>query len=443
VTTNVTGQMPVTATAQDASAQEPARDTATAGQRAQARWRRWRWPLAVAGSVITVSLLLALFVPRTTRGSLDPDSAAASGSRAVAQILRRQGVDISRVTRSDEAAEQATAGTTLVVVRPSLLGPEQLRRLSTAGDLVLVQPDTLVLDELAGFAQVAGSVPDHDGDPDCSDPAAAAAGTARTGGELYRVNQAHGDAMGDIVTCYPQPEEPGLAGLIRARTATRTTTVLGQADVLRNQYLAEQGNAALALRLLGGHDRLVWYLPDPMELSSAKEPPSLLDLTPAWVRWATLQLAVALTVAMLWRGRRLGQLVTEPLPIVVRAAETQEGRARLYRQAGARDRAAATLRTASARRLAARLDVTPDADPRTIVRLAAETARQPVEQVHQVLLGPAPRDDAALVQLADQLDALEHEVIGARSNGYGNVREHRTDPAPHRTNQPDREAPHR
>ena len=42
----------------------------------------------------------------------------------------------------------------------------------------------------------------------------------------------------------------------------------------------------------------------------------------------------------LWRARRLGPVVAEPLPVVVRAAETVEGRARLYRRGGARGQAA-------------------------------------------------------------------------------------------------------
>lgn len=428
MTTNVTDQAPVAAPAQDTATRKPTRDAPTTGQRAQARWRRWRWPLLVAGIVVSTALLLALLVPQTTRGNLDPDSTTPQGSRAVAQILGRQGVDISRVTSSGDAADRATADTTLIVVHPHLLGPEQLGRLSRTGDLVLVEPDGLVLEELASFAEVAGSTGGRDGSPSCSDPAAVTAGIARTGGQLYRVRSG---ARGDIVTCYPPPGEPELAGLLRTRTTTRTITVLGQADVLRNQYLAEQGNAALALRLLGGHHRLVWYLPDPMELSSAGEPPSLLELTPTWIRWAIPQLAITVIVAMLWRGRRLGRLVTEPLPVVVRAAETQEGRARLYRQAGARDRAAATLRTTSARRLAARLDIAADAGPRTVVQLAAEAAGQPVEQVHQVLLGPAPRDDAALVRLADQLDTLEHGVTGARTDGRGGLPGRRPGPSPH------------
>jgi len=202
--------------------------------------------------------------------------------------------------------------------------------------------------------------------------------------------------------------------MIRGRSEDRDVTVLGQADVVRNGHLAEQGNAALSLRLLGARPTLVWYLPDPLELSDGASAPSLRSLLPDWVGWVTAQVLIALLLAVFWRARRLGPLVTEPLPVVVRAAETQEGRARLYRQAGARGRAAATLRTATARRLAARLDVPPDADPSTVAVLAAQVVGQPPDQVAETLLGHAPHDDAALVALADRLDALERAVAGTR-----------------------------
>ena len=418
---------------QRADAVEPARDTSTIWQRAGLRWRRGRWPLLVAGVVLLVALLLALLVPRTSQGDLDPHSATQDGSRAVAQILGRQGVQLSLVTHSGDLAARADAGTTLVVVHPELLGPDQLDRVADAGgDVVLVEPDYLALQRLARFATVAGTVAPRDGaGPACADPDAAAAGTVRAGGHLYRPDTVRTEGT---VACYPQPGESGVAGLIRRRTGGRTLTLLGQADVLRNGHLGEQGNAALALRLLGARDRLVWYLPDPLELSAGEQPPTVADLTPPWVRWATLQLLIALVVAMLWRARRLGKLVREPLPIVVRAAETQEGRARRYRQAGARDLAAATLRTATARRLAARLDVPPDAGPPTLAALAAQVIDRPVEQVQALLLGPAPRDDAALVRLADQLDLLERDV-----SDPGAVAVTPTS----RSEQPHREAPHR
>jgi hypothetical protein len=115
-------------------------------------------------------------------------------------------------------------------------------------------------------------------------------------------------------------------------------------------------------------------------------------------------------VALLWRARRLGPVVREPLPVAVRSAETLLGRARLYRRARAADRAAATLRTATLRRLAARLAVPPAAGPEAVaVRVAAATGQDP-QQVRQVLLGPAPADERALVRLADDLDHLERAL---------------------------------
>ena len=149
----------------------------------------------------------------------------------------------------------------------------------------------------------------------------------------------------------------------------RRVTVIGRSAVLTNEELARQGNAALALRSLGVQRSLVWYLPDPLDAGTGG--PTLAELRPRWVAWLTWQLVLAAVLAMLWRARRLGRLVPEPLPVVVRAAETEEGRARLYRASRARGRAAATLRTATLRRLARRL-APPPRPPRGVVRMVAE-----------------------------------------------------------------------
>jgi hypothetical protein len=81
------------------------------------------------------------------------------------------------------------------------------------------------------------------------------------------------------------------------------------------------------------------------------------------VKFGVVQLLVALGVLALWRGRRLGPVVEEPLPVVVRAAETVEGRSRLYRKAGARDVAAEALRRAAVRRLGTALGLPRRAAP--------------------------------------------------------------------------------
>jgi len=383
-------------------------DGSTAGERAGRRWRRWRWTITVGVGVVLVGLLLALLVPRTPgAGRLDPEDPTPQGSRAVAQILRGQGITVTRVRHSYEALP-AGAATTLVVIDSDLLGPSLVDELAgTRADLVLVEPDGIVLDALAPSIRPFGDVASAVRGPGCSAPAAEAAGPALAGGSLYR------STLG--VSCYLDPG--GGASYVRITSGDRPIVVIGQPKVLMNSRLAQDGNAALALWTLGHNPRLLWYVPDPAELAGEQAPRPLIDLAPAATRWVIAQLVLATLVMLAWRGRRLGRLVREPLPVVVRAAETQEGRARLYRKARARGRAAATLRTASLRRLARRLDVGRDATPEQVAALAAATSGLPPAQVHAVLLGGPPDSDAALVRLAADLDGVERAVAGGAQSG--------------------------
>ena len=61
--------------------------------------------------------------------------------------------------------------------------------------------------------------------------------------------------------------------------------------------------------------------------------PSIWSLFPPWTQRAFWWLLVVGVLVALWRGRRFGPVVTEPLPVVVRSAEVVEGHGRLYRRA--------------------------------------------------------------------------------------------------------------
>jgi len=381
-------------------------DGTTTASRARARWRRWKWPLTVTAIVLLVTVVSVLATPGGTGRRLDPASPNRAGARAVAEILREQGVDVRWVVRSSEASS-AGAGATLVVVDPYLLGPDQLNRLAvSSADLVLVEPGPEVLARLAPEVIISGQAGSDVVEPRCDLAAARTAGRARVRGLLYRFSS----TTPDSTLCYPTGDRGDEGSYLVTRNAGRRVVVLGQGDVLTNQHLAEDGNAALALHTLGAAPVLHWYVPDPMELGASAEPTSPLDLLPAGLRWAAVALCLAVLVCLLWRSRRLGPLVREPLPVVVRSAETQQGRARLYRRAKARGRAAATLRTAALRRIAARLGLSADTTPDQVAALAAHAVGADSVAVHTVLLGPAPTDDAALVRLADDLDAVEQKL---------------------------------
>ncbi|MFR9800139.1 DUF4350 domain-containing protein [Streptomyces sp. MS06] len=370
------------------------------------------------GIVLALVLLLAgavaIAVVRSgeRHGALDPRSTDPYGSRAVAALLADRGVDTRVVTTVGKAGDAADADTTLLVAVPDLLTPAQQSRLHAAtaasgGRTVLVAPGSTSVETLApGVTADPATSFGSALAPHCDLPAADRAGTADTGGIRY--STLHLDAD----TCYPSRRLPTL--LLLPSAGNGDTVVLGAPDILYNNRLGKQGNASLALQLLGSRPHLVWFLPSLSDAggTAADDQKSFLDLLPSGWLWGTLQLFVAAALAALWRARRLGPLVAEDLPVAVRASETVEGRARLYRKADARDRAAAALRSGTRTRLAPLVGV-PVSRAHTPEALLPALSAHPHgdgQALHSLLFGPPPGDDAALISLADRLDALEREV---------------------------------
>jgi hypothetical protein len=187
--------------------------------------------------------------------------------------------------------------------------------------------------------------------------------------------------------------------------------LLGAEDLLRNGDILEGDNAAVALRLLGQRERVLWYVPDPADLT-ANDAVSLEDLLPNWLRPGLWLVALSLVALVLWRGRRLGPLATEPLPVVVKAIETTRSRGRLYRKADDRAHAADALRAAGRATAAERLAVPATADPLVLVRAVAMHVGRPAEEIGHLLhpAAPAPATDHDLITLATALASLEGEV---------------------------------
>ena len=384
----------------------------SASPTARQLWTRSRGVLLALVVLLAAAVAIAAVRSDAESGSLDPRSADPSGSRAVAELLADQGVSTRLVTTLNEAAAAVGSDTTLLVARPDLLTDRQQDRLHSAfansgGRTVLVAPTTPSVGTLAPGVD-ADPAPSFDTtlSPNCSLPAARRAGKAETGGIRYTTNAPGADS------CYPGD---GLPTLLRVPAAEGNgdTVVLGAPDILQNERLDKQGNASLALQLLGSRPHLVWYLPSLSDDSATDAGDrSFVDLMPSGWLWGTLQLFVAAILAALWRARRLGPLVPEKLPVAIRASETVEGRARLYRKSNARDRAAAALRSTTRTRLAPLVGVSPAQAhaPEALLPALSAQLRREGQALHSLLFGPPPSDDAALIALADQLDALEREV---------------------------------
>jgi hypothetical protein len=186
-------------------------------------------------------------------------------------------------------------------------------------------------------------------------------------------------------------------------------TVVGSTEFMTNGGLLRAGNAALAMNLAGQHPRLVWYAPQRMEGESSGST-TIFSMIPDNVAWMVAQLWLAVLLIALWKGRRVGPLVAEELPVVVRASEAVEGRGRLYRSRRARDRAALALRAAALQRLLPRLGLGADASTPAVLVAVAQRSRSHEESVRHILFGPPPVSDTDLVQLARALDDIERQV---------------------------------
>jgi hypothetical protein len=203
--------------------------------------------------------------------------------------------------------------------------------------------------------------------------------------------------------CYPTDSGYAYVGV---RTADGVPVELVGGGIA-NSVLAAEGNAAFAMNVFGSSPRLVWLM-SPVTTPADGDGTRTPTLLPAWWQMAMVQLFVAFLVTAIWRGRRLGPILTEPLPVTVRASETVEGHGRLYSRINARDRAAEAVRTGSRARLSRAYGHADD--PLALsATVAARTGRDP-GKVRALLYDAMPSTDDDLVDLARELDRLEQEA---------------------------------
>ncbi|MEV0159406.1 hypothetical protein B0I32_103381 [Nonomuraea fuscirosea] len=370
---------------------------------ARSAWRSSRLIVLLGVLVVLIAVIGVLLAPgRGESRPLDPDDTSLAGSKALAEILRGRGVTVERVGSAQAAAEKAAAGDKLLVITDlTYYDEEELARLP--GDRLVVGPLPYMERVAPGVRIEPGDNRSRSREPECGLPAAAAAGSVHIGGLAMR-------GPAGTVGCFPV-EDGHL--LVRFQADGGVTTVVGDGSFMTNQRLAEDGNAALAINLLQTGKSVVWLArpADPPAVDLPGESgKSIYDLMPESIRWAIYMAIIAVAVAAFWRGRRLGPVVTEKLPVVVRAAETVEGRGRLYRARRARGRAAASLRAGTIDRLAPRLGLGSGAGQHEVVAAIAARTGQDAHQVGTALYGPPPTDDAGLVALAGYLDFIERQL---------------------------------
>lgn len=399
----VTGATPGAPTSRGAS---PSAPTTPSTPTIRTVLRRARFWIGLAAALAIIALIASALLSTSSSGRpLDPDAAAPTGARALVKVLEAQGVEVEPLGNAEEVRDAVRDETTVFVADvEGVLSPERLQlAVGRAERVVLVQPDSLVLEGIAPEIGQTGGLDGAKG-ADCGLPAAERAERIDVEGTGYRLLDGE---EGELCFGYSDG-----AALAQVQDGTQTVTVIGTGAVFSNEGVDELGAAALALGLLGETAHVVWYLPDASDLETAALPTPD-ELLPRWVNPAILLAMLTGLLVLFWRGRRLGPLVVERLPAIVRASETMEGRARLYARDSARLHALDSLRIGTVRRLAARVGLPRTASVAEVVDAVAAVIERPRDEVAAALVDADPASDAELLRISDDLLLLEQFVADA------------------------------
>ena len=304
------------------------------------RRRWWRIALVVLGVIAAAVLLGRGGQGGGSTAAYHPDNPTALGAQAVARVLAARGVEVL-VAEGEPALLRATidGDTTVVVTNSADLRESTLATFASAAGaaerVVLVRPERRVVRALTPTVAMQETYHAQNAlVSTCDTP------DVRPGERLSRSQSEYQDLrastrcfVNDEYAVYLTTVGPGL----------REVVLIGSTDVITNERTAQVENGAVALRALGHSARLVWYVPDLRDV-----PPSAAggdeSFAPPWWGPMLLLSGIAALALFWWRGRRFGRLVTEPLPVVVRAVETTESRGRMYRKARDSERAGTVLR---------------------------------------------------------------------------------------------------
>ncbi|NMO03441.1 DUF4350 domain-containing protein [Gordonia sp. TBRC 11910] len=371
--------------------------------------------LIVVGGIAALAVSAASNKLGTTSDPLDPDNPGTSGTRALARVIDAHGVHVDVVRNQKQlfAAGRPDANTTVVVTGDSALNSYtagKLReRVGGAARLVLLNPRQSTLTELAppastgyGYDISISSVR-----ADCSTPGIAPSDVISASSATYVV--APGSSATSCFTLRTSSTTGGSNVVVLPANGSRPQVVVASGLQFTNGSIDMFDNAGVAVRMLGGHDRLLWYIPSVKDVPPSQTAGGPSDIPRAIGPLIALAF-VALLAAMVWRGRRFGRLVVEPLPAVVKAIETTQARGRLYHRAGDVPRAGKQLRDHTIRRLTKSLGLPTRTDVTIVIDTAATASGAERAWLAHLLAGPLPGTEDQLLSYANDLSRIEEEV---------------------------------
>jgi hypothetical protein len=345
--------------------------------------RRTRVVITILGIVVVIAIYVAIA----------PENAGSGRLIVLHRFLPRVGVGVT------DAVDPPSTGTFLLVADERSRGQDEdlLRWVEAGGRLVVTDPGSELFSILGASTSRAGVFGTSTLATDCVRPEIL--GVAR----LEISSSDHVLSVPSGAGCFAVGSR-SYAEFVRHGSGV--VVLLGGFSFLDDQLLREADNAVFATSVLGGGP--VTFGP-PRAVDASASPWALLPSRAKTVVWGVILAVLVFAVA---RGRRLGRPVPEDPLSPIRSSELVDATARLYRRAHATAFCADVLRRWTADRLARRLGIAPDVEPRRISGAIARSAGVDPAVVEHALAGPDPTDDQQLVALGRELETMSEQIGG-------------------------------
>ncbi len=390
-------------------------DGTTALAKAASRWKQWGWLVwTLAAILLTVGLSAIIRLPQDT-DELSIYSHTDFGASATGNILRDHGIDIEQVSTLADAATKLREGDTLVIARYTYFDSIQVASIMLwDGPIVWIDPNFAEIVDVNDALETRSTRIYDRRNVDCDAAEAIRARGVSAGGPGRDIGKYWNALQTGVSVCFRDSNTDAGLYVRMDRGHRGPVHLIATANIVNNQGLIDDGNAALTFNTIGGSDHVVWYTGDydytTLRADSKVSQDYITPTTPSWLTPAIFMGTFIGLVGVLWRGRRMGKVITERLPVVVRASEATRGRARLYRRQRSYGHATAALRAGAIMRMAKRLGLSRTADHSTVIGAVVAATGRRADEVDAILYGPPPSDNASIMDTVARLDRLEREV---------------------------------
>ena len=358
------------------------------------------------GVAVMCGLLIVAWAagrPPEDGAPLDPRSSGQFGARGLVLFLEEMGATVTL------SSTGPVPDTDVVLVLSDRMNEstqdEIIDWVGEGGTLVVADPSSFLSGPLADEAGGLGDLLEGDLERgDCDITALADVDDIEApAASFYAVPPAGASCFGDREDAY----------IVSAGERAGTVVSIGSPTPFLNDALDEGDHAVLAGALLApqaGTHVTIMEAPPPGEGDD-----TLGDLIADGVKAALVQLALAFLVYALFRARRLGRPVPEPLPVQIAGSELVVAVGELIQQSGDPGRAAVVLREDTRRTLARRLGLPVDADPVLVAEAVASRLGRDRDTIIDLLTLGSVTDEAALMDLAHALESIRQETLHGQS----------------------------